>query len=152
MEASAKREAAKAGFATVFARKRTPPVRNIYGGFSPRTNQQVIEEEHCRLSQRLDDVARLCESGLAPPAFYGELLQRLLESLAAVAGSVWIHTPQGNLQQQFQINMQQLGLSPEPRSPGLRGAGGRAGGPAAAGPLDRGTEAPRAGIPSPSRG
>jgi hypothetical protein len=79
-------------------------------GPDPRTNQQVIEQERRRLSQRLDDVARLCESGLAPPAFYGELLQRLLESLAAAAGSVWIRTPQGNLVQQFQINMQQLGL------------------------------------------
>jgi hypothetical protein len=80
-------------------------------GPDPRTtNQQVIEQERRRLSQRLDDVARLCESGLAPPAFYGELLQRLLESLAAAAGSVWIRTPQGNLQQQFQINMQSVGL------------------------------------------
>ncbi len=82
-------------------------------GPDPRTSQQVIEQERRRLSQRLDDVARLCEGGLAPPAFYGELLQRLLESLAAAAGSVWIRTPQGNLVQQFQINMQQLGLDSE---------------------------------------
>src|SRR4051794_39976606 len=79
-------------------------------GPDPRTNAQVIEEERRRLSKRLDEVARLCESGVAPAAFYGELLQRLLESLAAVAGCVWIRTAQGNLQQQFQINMQQLGL------------------------------------------
>ena len=79
-------------------------------GPDPRTNAQVIEQERRRLSQRLDEVARLCESGVAPAAFYGELLQRLLESLAAVAGCVWIRTAQGNLQQQFQINMQQLGL------------------------------------------
>jgi hypothetical protein len=76
----------------------------------PRTSAQVIEQERRRLSQRLDEVARLSESGVAPAAFYGELLQRLLESLAAAAGSVWIRTPQGNLQQQFQINMQQVGL------------------------------------------
>jgi hypothetical protein len=76
----------------------------------PRTNAQVIEQERRRLSQRLDEVARLSETGVAPAAFYGELLQRLIESLAAAAGSVWIRTPQGNLQQQFQINMQQVGL------------------------------------------
>src|SRR5687767_10790242 len=80
-------------------------------GPDPRTaNAQVIEQERRRLSQRLDEVARLCESGIAPPAFYGEMLHRLLESLAAVAGAVWLRTAQGNLQQQFQINLQQVGL------------------------------------------
>src|SRR5215475_8468931 len=76
----------------------------------PRTSAQVIEQERRKLSQRLDEVARLSETGVAPAAFYGELLQRLLESLAAVAGSIWIRTPQGHLQQQFQINVQQVGL------------------------------------------
>jgi hypothetical protein len=79
-------------------------------GPDPRSNAQVIEQERRRLSQRLDEVARLCEGTLPPGSFYGELLQRLLDSLAAVAGSVWIRTAQGNLQQQFQINMQQAGL------------------------------------------
>ncbi|MFO0879168.1 MAG: GAF domain-containing protein [Gemmataceae bacterium] len=71
-------------------------------------NQQLIERERRRLSQRLDEVARLCEGGLPPANFYGEMLQRLIESLAAVAGSIWVRTSQGNLQQQFQINLQQV--------------------------------------------
>jgi hypothetical protein len=80
-------------------------------GPDPRTaNAQLIEQERRRLSQRLDEVARFCESGMPPTAFYGEMLQRLQESLAAVACAVWLRTPQGNLQQQFQINMQQMGL------------------------------------------
>src|SRR5262245_29169835 len=79
-------------------------------GPDPRSNAQVIEQERRRLSQRLDEVARLCEGTLPPPQFYGEMLKRLIESLAAVGGSVWIRTPQGNLQQQFQINVQQVGL------------------------------------------
>jgi hypothetical protein len=79
-------------------------------GPDPRSSAQVIEQERRRLSQRLDEVARLCEGTLPPGSFYGELLQRLIESLAAVAGSVWVRTPQGNLQQQFQVNMQQAGL------------------------------------------
>jgi hypothetical protein len=79
-------------------------------GPDPRANAQVIEQERRRLSQRLDEVARLCESSVASTTFYGELLQRLVESLAAVAGSVWLRTAQGNLQQQYQINMQQVGL------------------------------------------
>src|SRR5262245_19252960 len=80
-------------------------------GPDPRpSNAKVIEQERRRLSQRLDEVARLCESGMPGPMFYGELLARLLESLAALAGCVWLRTAQGNLQQQFQINMQQIAL------------------------------------------
>src|SRR5262245_45460517 len=75
-----------------------------------RGNAQLIEQERRKLSARLDEVARFCESGMPPPTFYGEMLQRLHDSLAAVAASVWIRTPQGNLQQQFQINLQQVGL------------------------------------------
>lgn len=77
---------------------------------NPQQQQQMIEAERRRLSARLDEVARFCESGMPPTTFYGELLQRLVESLAAVAGSVWLRTSQGNLQQQFQINLQQVGL------------------------------------------
>lgn len=79
-------------------------------GPDPRANQQMIEQERRRLSQRLEHVARLSESGAPPNTFYQEMLQSLIESLAAVAGSVWIRTSQGNLQQQFQINLQQVGL------------------------------------------
>src|SRR5262249_1793111 len=42
--------------------------------------------------------------------FYGEMLKRLLECLAAPAGAVWTRTAQGNLQLQFQINMKEAGL------------------------------------------
>src|SRR5260370_38480049 len=83
---------------------------SMRAGPDPRSNQAVIEQERRRLSQRLDEVARLCEGTLPPGSFYGELLQRLIESLAAVAGSVWIRTPQGTLQQQVQINNQAVRL------------------------------------------
>src|SRR4051794_15570263 len=42
--------------------------------------------------------------------FYGEMLKRLLECLAAPAGAVWSRTAQGNLQLQFQINIKEVGL------------------------------------------
>jgi hypothetical protein len=71
----------------------------------------MIEQERRRLGQRLDDVARMCEGGMPPANFYSELLQRLMESLAAVAGCVWLKTAQGNLQQQVQINFQNLGIN-----------------------------------------
>jgi hypothetical protein len=86
-------------------------------GPEPRqSNAQVIEQERRRLSQRLDEVARLCESGMPGPMFYGEMLTRLVESLAALAGCVWLRTAQGHLQQQFQINMQQIALDDEGRA------------------------------------
>src|SRR5438105_8863179 len=47
---------------------------------------------------------------MAPAEYYGEFLQRLLQAIAAPAGAVWIKTPQGNLQIQYQINMRQVGL------------------------------------------
>src|SRR3954447_9027319 len=80
-------------------------------GPDPRTaNAQLIEQERRRLSQRLDEVARMCETGMPPMAFYQEMLTRLLESLAAAGGSVYTRTSQGNLQQQFAINLQQVGV------------------------------------------
>src|SRR3954454_4561071 len=71
---------------------------------------QVIEQERRKLRRRLDEVSRLCEADMPPATFYGEMLKRLLESLAAPAGAVWTRTPQGNLQIQFQVNVQQIGL------------------------------------------
>ena len=82
-------------------------------GPDPRTgNAKIIAQERQKLGQRLDEVARLCETGMPASAFYGEVLQRLIESLAAVAGAIWLRTPQGNLQRQFQINIEQTGLDP----------------------------------------
>src|SRR5262249_27715178 len=52
----------------------------------------------------------MCESDVPPATFYGEMLKRLLESLAAPAGAVWTRTPQGNLQLQFQVNLREVGL------------------------------------------
>jgi transcriptional regulator with GAF, ATPase, and Fis domain len=67
-------------------------------------------DQRRQLSQRLHEVARLSEGTLPPGSFYMEMLQRLIASLAAVAGSVWILTPHGNLQQQVQINIEATGL------------------------------------------
>ncbi len=76
----------------------------------PAPDPQAVEQERQRLSRRLEEVARLCEGDVAPSTFYGELLRRLLESLAATAGAVWGRTAQGNLQILFQINLKDVGL------------------------------------------
>ena len=77
---------------------------------SPEIDRRALEEERRRLNQRLEEVSRLCEGEQPPGVFYGEMLRRLLESLAAPAGAVWVKTPQGNLQLQFQINLKDTGL------------------------------------------
>jgi hypothetical protein len=79
----------------------------------------ALEQERRRLSKRLEEVARLAESSATPVVFYGEMLKRLLESLAAPAGAVWTRTAQGNLQLQFQINMKEVGID---RSDDARGS------------------------------
>jgi hypothetical protein len=76
----------------------------------PDDPRDRIERTRRKLAQRLDEVAQLAESTVQPSAFYPALMQRLLDSLEAVGGSVWIRTPQGTLQQQFHINLQQGGL------------------------------------------
>jgi hypothetical protein len=82
----------------------------VSAGPDPHVNSQVIEQERRRLGQRLDEVARMCEADVPPNTFYGEMLKRLLESLAAPAGAVWVRTAQGNLQLQFQINVKEVGI------------------------------------------
>jgi hypothetical protein len=82
----------------------------VSAGTEPPVDSKVIEQERRRLSRRLDEVARMCEADVPPPVFYGEMLKRLLESLAAPAGAIWAKTAQGNLQLQFQINMKEVGI------------------------------------------
>src|SRR5262249_11590047 len=47
---------------------------------------------------------------LTPSDYYGEFLQRVLAAVAAPAGAVWVRTPQGHLQLQYQVNMKQVGV------------------------------------------
>ena len=77
---------------------------------SPDIDRRALDEERRRLNQRLEEVSRLSEGDSPPGVFYGEMLRRLLESLAAPAGAVWMKTTQGNLQLQFQINLKETGL------------------------------------------
>ncbi len=79
-------------------------------GPEPQVDTQAIEQERRRLAKRLEEVSRLAEGSGPPSAFYGEMLKRLLESLAAPAGAVWTRNPQGHLILQYHINMKEVGL------------------------------------------
>ncbi len=71
-----------------------------------------IERERRRLSWYLDEVAGMGEGDLPPERFYRELLTRLLQPLAAVAGSVWIRSSQDE-GQHYPLRMEQVDLEGE---------------------------------------
>src|SRR5262249_51026883 len=68
------------------------------------------EQARRQINRLAEEIARLSETELGPNEYYGEFLQRVLAAIAAPAGAVWLRTPQGNLQLQYQINMREVGL------------------------------------------
>ena len=79
-------------------------------GPDPQIDMSQIEQARRQINRLAEEIAQLSEMELSPPEYYGEFLQRLMTAIAAPAGAVWIKTPQGNLQIQYQINMRQIGL------------------------------------------
>ncbi len=79
-------------------------------GPNPNLDVNQIEQMRQQVNRLAEEIAHLSEMDLAPAEYYGEYLQRVLTCLAAPAGAVWLRTPQGNLQLQYQINMRQVGL------------------------------------------
>src|SRR5436305_11436841 len=81
---------------------------------SPRPDPQVDvnlpEQTRKQINRLVEEIARLSEMDLTPSDYYGEFLQRVLSAVAAPAGAVWVRTPQGHLQLQYQINIRQVGL------------------------------------------
>jgi hypothetical protein len=76
----------------------------------PQIDPNQVEQARRQVRRLAEEIAQLSEMELSPPEYYGEFLQRLMTAIAAPAGAVWIKTPQGNLQIQYQINMRQVGL------------------------------------------
>jgi len=85
-------------------------------GTDPHAGSQVIEQERRRIGRHLDDIARLAETDVPPSTFYGEVLKRLLDALAAPAGAVWLRTIQGTPQLHYQVNLNQTGTERDEQS------------------------------------
>jgi hypothetical protein len=79
-------------------------------GPDPQIDPSQIEQARRQINRLAEEIAQLSEMELSPPEYYGEFVQRLMTAIAAPAGAVWVKTPQGNLQIQYQINMRQVGL------------------------------------------
>ena len=105
---------------------------------NPQISIEQLEQTRKQINRLVEEIARLSETDLSPFDYYGEFLQRVLTAVAAPAGAVWVRTPQGHLQLQYQINIRQAGLEvPEPLQiprafarcheilQGVRHAGGR---------------------------
>jgi hypothetical protein len=69
-----------------------------------------IENARRQIARLAEEIAHLSEMELDPGSYHLEFLQRLLTAIAAPAGAIWLRTPQGNLQLQCHIGMQQVGL------------------------------------------
>jgi hypothetical protein len=73
-------------------------------------DMNTAEQARQRVNRLTEEIVHLSEQELSPAEYYGEFLQRILNVMEAPAGAVWVRTPQGNLQLQYQINMVQAGL------------------------------------------
>jgi hypothetical protein len=80
---------------------------------NPQVNPNLIEETRRQINRLFEEVGHLSEMDIPPADYFGEFLKRALQGLAAPAGAVWVRTPQGHLQLQHQINLQQVGLQQE---------------------------------------
>jgi hypothetical protein len=76
----------------------------------------LIEQARRQINRLAEEIAHLSEMDLQPQQYYGEFLQRVLTAIAAPAGAIWLRTPQGNLQLQYQINMRHVGLDRDEKS------------------------------------
>lgn len=79
-------------------------------GPEPVVNPNQVEQARQALNQMIEEMARLSEQDLPPADYYGQFLQKVMRSVAAPAGAVWLRTPQGHLQLQFQINLRETGI------------------------------------------
>src|SRR5439155_23543460 len=68
-----------------------------------------------QINQIQAEIARIPESDLAPPEYYGKFLELLLQALQAPAGAIWIRTPQGNLVLQCQASIREVGIDRTPQ-------------------------------------
>lgn len=63
-----------------------------------------------KIDEAFEEVAKLAGSDLPPADFYQEFLNKVIAGIDAPAGAAWLRTPQGFLQLQCQLNIENVGL------------------------------------------
>lgn len=76
------------------------------GTLSPEQAQKASR----KIDEAFEEVARLAGSDLAPTEFFQDFLNKVIGGVDCPAGAVWLRTPQGFLQLQCQINIENVGL------------------------------------------
>jgi hypothetical protein len=71
---------------------------------------ELIEKTRQQIRAMMTETARLARTDVAPEEFYSQFLQRLVSSLVASGGVVWVTTADGGLTVQYQINLQEARL------------------------------------------
>jgi len=82
----------------------------------PAPQNPNVDRERARVAKLLEEAAALAEQDIPPPAFYGELLKKLLDALLAPAGAIWLVSPQGTASPLCQINLKEVGLDERPEA------------------------------------
>ncbi|MFO0944453.1 MAG: HlyD family efflux transporter periplasmic adaptor subunit [Planctomycetota bacterium] len=71
---------------------------------------QTVSDTRREIGRLVVEVEQIANQDIPPGEFYAEFLRRVQTALAARASAIWLKTPNGNLQLQYQINMQSVGL------------------------------------------
>ena len=74
------------------------------------TQTQIVEQTWQEIRELMAELGKLAESDLAPEDYFREFLQRVVKALAAFGGAVWAKGGEGNVELQYQMQLEQSGL------------------------------------------
>lgn len=74
---------------------------------------QLIDRTRREIGKLVTEIENLANQDIPPVEFFAEYLRRISSALAARATALWMMSQQGNLQIQFQINLQGVGFPTE---------------------------------------
>jgi hypothetical protein len=85
----------------------------------PNVDPSILKRAREQINRLAEEVAHYSESELPVGEYFAHFLQRVLAAFPSTAapgvfpppaGAIWLRTPKGNLQLQYQINMREVGL------------------------------------------
>lgn len=71
---------------------------------------QTVSDTRREIGKLVVEVEEIANQNIPPGEFFAEFLRRVNTALAARASAIWLKTPNGHLQLQYQINLQAVGL------------------------------------------
>lgn len=71
---------------------------------------QTVSDTRREIGKLVVEVEEIANQDIPPSEFFAEFLRRVNTALAARASAIWLKTPNGHLQLQYQVNLQGVGL------------------------------------------